>query len=293
MTERPAGDPADDPADDGVRYEVTDRVAHVRLNRPEVHNAQSLPLLRALDAALMRAAEDRGVKVIVLSGVGESFSSGHDLGTDEQAAALASFGVGRTHVEANFEYSFHHFLEMSLRWRDIPKPTIAQVHGWCLFGGWMLASPMDLIVAADDTRFMTGFLQFFSLPYDIGVRKAKELMFAPREIGAAEAHELGFVTKVVPRAELESATDAFAHRIAKMPLFQLRLAKLAANGIQDAAGFRTAMTSANAHQMLTYLDELARERRKTAGQGGTADGPAVRERRRPIVDRILTDDDRR
>lgn len=273
-----------------VRYDVVDRIAHVRLDRPRYHNAQSLPLLRDLDAALMRAAADRSVKVIILSGVGDSFSSGHDLGTDEQRAAMEAFAAGRTHVEANFEYSFHEFLEMSLRWRDIPKPTIAQVHGWCLFGGWLIASPMDLIVAADDTRFMTGFLQFFSLPYDIGIRKAKELMFAPRELSAAEAHELGFVTRVVPRDTLEAETDAFARRIAEMPLFQLRLAKLAANGIQDAAGFRTAVTSANAHQMLTYLDELARERAK-AKRRGDAGGDIEREKRRPVVDRILSRDE--
>ncbi len=268
-----------------VLLDKVDRIARVRLNRPEFHNAQSLPLLKRIDEALAEAAADRDTKVIVLSGVGESFSSGHDLGTDAQRDALAVFGQGRSTVEGNFEYSFQHFLQMSLRWRDLGKPTIAQVHGWCLFGGWLIASPMDLVVAAEDTRFMTGFLQYFSLPYDVGVRKAKEMLFDPHEVSAAEALELGFVSRVVPRDQLEDETMALARRIAEMPLFYLRMAKLAANGVHDAAGFRTAVTAANAQQMMTYLDELDRDRRKKDSTDGG--GPPERERRRPIVDRML------
>lgn len=277
---------------DGVTYEVTGRVARVQLNRPEVRNAQSLPLLRALDDAFAEATADAEVRVIVLSGAGEAFSSGHDLGTPEQGRALAEYGRGRSLVESVVEYSFTHFLEYSLRWRDIPKPTIAQVHGWCMFGGWMIASPMDLIVAADDTRFMTGFLQYFSLPYDIGVRKAKEIMYLPREIGAAEAHDLGFVSKVVPRADLDTETMAMAEQIAILPSFYLRLAKDAANGVQDAAGFRTAVTSANARQVLTYLDELEQTRARLAGETpeDTAKLFDTKEDRRPMVDFIMNRD---
>lgn len=277
---------------DGVSYEVVNRVAYVRLDRPEVRNAQSLPLLRALDDAFTEAATDRNVKVVVLTGNGEAFSSGHDLGTPEQANALADYGRRRSLVESVVEYSFTHFLDYSLRWRDIPKPTIAQVHGWCMFGGWMLAAPMDLVIASDDARFMTGYLQFFSLPYDIGVRKAKEIMFMPREIGAAEAHDLGFVSEVVPRADLESRTTEIAEKIATLPLFYLHLAKRSANGVQDAAGFRSAVTSANAQQLFTYIDELEQTRAKLAGENpeDTTKLFTSKEERRPIVDMIMSDD---
>ena len=69
---------------------------------------------------------------------------------------------------------------------------------------------MDLIVAADDARFMTAMLQYFPLPFDVGPRKAKELLFDAHEIGADEAHELGFVNRVVPRGDLEAETMALA-----------------------------------------------------------------------------------
>lgn len=300
-----------------VTYEVIDRVARVGLNRPNVRNALSLPLLRELDEAFARAAADDDVKVIVLAGAGEAFSSGHDLGTPEHNAALAEFAGDATVVETAFEYNHQFFLEYSLRWRDLPKPTIAQVHGWCMFGAWMLVSAMDLIVASDNARFMTGYLQFFTLPYDIGVRQAKEMMFLPRQISAAKAHELGFVSRVVARDELDAETMTIAGEIARMPGFYLRLAKLSTNLVQDAAGFRTAVTAATSQQLMTYLDEVERTARLGAagragadsadvqagasaedgrpegdGQpGGAGVGPGGREKRRPIVDWIMSQDD--
>lgn len=81
------------------------------------------------------------MRVIVLAGEGDAFSSGHDLGTPEQTAWRQEHQrLDTTQVEAAYEYSWDHFLAMSLRWRDVPKPTIAMVHGWCIFGGWLIAS---------------------------------------------------------------------------------------------------------------------------------------------------------
>ena len=203
------------------------RVAHVVLDRPDYRNAQSAQLLDELDAALAEAAGDAAVRVIVLSGAGEAFSSGHDLGTPEQQSwRREHWPADVTEVEAGFTYSWDHFVTYSLRWRDIPKPTIAQVHGWCIFGGWLIASAMDLIVAADDARFLTALLQYFPLPYDVGARKAKELLFDAHEVTAAEACELGFVNRVVPAARLAQETQALADRIAEHPSFYLRMAKL-------------------------------------------------------------------
>jgi len=92
-----------DAAYPGVTYEMADNVARIRLNRPEVRNAQSLPLLQALDAAFTRATQDSEVKVIVLSGAGEAFSSGHDLGTPEQAGALLGFDFTMARYAASLD----------------------------------------------------------------------------------------------------------------------------------------------------------------------------------------------
>ena len=175
---------------------------------------------------------------------------------------------------------------MSLRWRDLPKPTIAQVHGWCIFGGWMIVSAMDLIVAADDARFLTTMLQFFAVPQDVGVRQAKKLLFDPRQISAAEALELGFVTEVVPAADLERHTTELAERIAEHSPFWLRMAKLAINGTQDAAGFRSAVTSAHAHYMLAQAQEREQQRRD---RGLDPTPPLPPARRHPRAARVLGD----
>lgn len=244
-----------------VRLEVRDRVAHVVLDRPEVRNAASFPLLRDLDAVLQRCAEDPGVRCVVLSGAGEAFSSGHDLGSEEQRAAGAARRERRqpaTESELRVENSHELFLELTLRWRDLPVPTIAAVHGWCLFGGWILASAMDLVVAADDLRLLTTLLQYFTLPYDVGARRAKELLFDRRELHADQALAMGLVSAVHPRAELLARTHELAVRIAGHDPQLLRMAKRAVNTQQDAMGFRAAVTASHAqyHLYEAHLREL-------------------------------------
>ena len=267
-----------------VRYEPG-RVARVVLARPEVRNAQSAVLLEEVDRALALAARDPAVRVVVVSGEGDAFSSGHDLGTPEQEAWRSEHWRAATDVEGHFGYSWDHFVDMSLRWRDLPKPTIAQVHGWCIFGGWLVASSMDLVVAADDARFLTALLQYFPLPFDVGPRRAKELLWDSHEISAAEAHELGFVSRVVPRADLDAETTALAERISRHDPFFLRMSKLAVNQAQDAMGFRTAIHGAHSHYLLTQLSNAEFARRRATEQGTTYEPP----RRLPLVDRLLDD----
>jgi enoyl-CoA hydratase len=190
-------------------------------------------------------------------------------------------------VEDHFAYSWEHFVDMSLRWRDLPTPTIAQVHGWCIFGGWLVASAMDMIVASDDARFMTALLQYFPLPFDVGPRKAKELLFDNRIIEAAEAADLGFVNKVVPRADLEAETTALAERIAENPAFYLRMVKLSVNQAQDAMGFRTAVQGAHAHYMLSQLSNSQFRRRQQREGALPPDEPIEPVKRMPLVGKLL------
>ena len=269
-----------------VEYRVEGRLARVVLNRPQYRNAQSRVLLSELDAAFAAAAADPSVRVIILSGNGLAFSAGHDLGTPEEAedrARRARDDVSAT--EAQFVYSWDHFVDLSLRWRDIPKPTIAAVHGWCIFGGWLIASAMDLIVAADDARFLTALLQYFPLPYDVGPRKAKELLFDSTPLSATDAEALGFVNRVVPAASLEDEVVALATRIAENNPFYLRMAKLAVNSSQDAMGFRTAIQGAHSHYQLSQMANAQwRKRREARGESFT---DPTKTRRMPLVAKVL------
>jgi enoyl-CoA hydratase len=156
------------------------------------------------------------------------------------------------------------------------------VHGWCIFGGWIIASSMDLIVASDDATFLTNLLQYFTLPWDVGVRKAKEILFDNRPISAAEAHELGFVNHVWSREELEGRTLELANRIASNATFLLRQFKLSINQMQDAAGFRSAVQAAHANYHLTEIHNKLREQERIAKGGEPRSA-----RRLEAVERIL------
>lgn len=223
-----------------ILYEVDGSVATVTLNRPERRNAQNRQLLEEMDAAFAEAVRDDGVRVIVLAGAGETFSAGHDLSIQE-AAVRAQRSPG---LVGRYERVWDLYIDMGLRWRDLPKPTIAAVQGYCIFGGWMIATAMDLIVAADDAKFLASHFQYFSVPYDIGPRKAKELLFEFRFMHADEAERAGFVNRVVPRAALMTETMALARRIAQNDPFALRLGKLSVNQAQDMMGYSTFLRSA-------------------------------------------------
>jgi enoyl-CoA hydratase len=107
-----------------------------------------------------------------------------------------------------------------------------------------------LIVAADDAKFLPSFVQYFSVPWDLGPRKTKEILFQNRFVGAQEACDLGFVNQVVPRAELESRAMELAEGIAENDRFILRMIKFAVNNAQDAMGFRSAVRAAHSSYFL-------------------------------------------
>lgn len=230
---------------DTVLYRSDGPVAVVTLNRPRYRNAQSYELLDALDAALDRAVADHTVKVIVVTGAGEHFSSGHDLGTPESLADRAARGI--TEDGLGFYEPFRRYNnDLTLKWRNLAKPTIAMVRGYCIYGGWMIAAAMDVVFAAEGALFLPGFVEWFSIPWDIGARKTKELLFESRFIGAAEARELGFVGRVFDGPDLERETMAYANRCAENSATTLRMAKLAVNKMLDTQGF-SASTEAAFH----------------------------------------------
>jgi enoyl-CoA hydratase len=235
-----------------VRYEQLGRVARITADRPRYRNAQSRVLLEEIDAAFARAAADPETRVVILAGAGAHFSSGHDLGTPEELADREArpYPPG---VRGRHQRSWDLYVAMSLRWRDLPKPTIAQVQGLCIYGGFIIASAMDLIVCSEDARFLPAHLQYFSAPWDLGVRRAKEALWQARFIDAEEALATDLVNRVVPRERLEQETLALAERIAQMDPLTARMIKFSANQAQDAMGFRTAVQAAHSNYMILEL----------------------------------------
>ena len=232
-------------------------VLRVTANRPHVLNAQSRLMIRDLDEALRLAGEDADVRVVVVAGAGKHFSAGHDIGSPEELEDQKRHPVGPG-VPENAERLAALYLETCLRWRDLPKPTIAQVQGYCIMGGLMLASCCDLIVASEDALFADRsvrwggpHVQYFTMPWELGPRKAKEYLFTGDYLSAREALGLGLVNRVVPRADLEGETMRLAERIALQDPFALRVAKTSVNQMMDIQGHRVSLQSAFQHYLVT------------------------------------------
>jgi enoyl-CoA hydratase len=231
-----------------IRYEEpAEAVARIVLARPEAANAQDRRMLYELNDAFDRASRDDAVKVIIVAADGVHFSSGHDLRDTSKTAdfdTVGPYGDFEAPGQEGYMASEQEFyLGFCWRWRNLPKPTIVAVQGKVIAGGLMLVWPFDIVVAAEDAQFSDPVVAFgvngheyFVHPYEVGARKAKQMLFTSEAIGAAEAHRLGMVNEVVPREELEAYTLAMAQKIARQPLMGLKLAKLSVNQALDNMG---------------------------------------------------------
>jgi enoyl-CoA hydratase len=243
-----------------------ERVIRILLNRPESRNAQNATLLYELNAAFDGAARDDNIKVVILGATGPHFSAGHDLDIEGFTAGMAAWdpvgtwcGFTCKGAEGRMGIEKEMFLGLSERWRNLPKVTIAQVQGKAISGGLMLIWPCDLIIAGEDAMFMdnTAMLgvagaEFFNHPWELGVRKAKEMLFTSDFLDAQEAHRLGMVNHVVPNERLADFTLDLARKIATKPSFALKLIKEAVNAAQDAQGRVSAMNTSFALHQLSH-----------------------------------------
>src|SRR5215469_14388425 len=222
-----------------ILYTADGPIGVVTLNRPQYRNAQGYRMLDEIDAAFDLARADEDVRVVLVTGAGGVFSTGHDLGTPEGMEYRRNLGA-KPGIQTYDQFKKYN-LDLLLKWRNFPKPTVAMVEGYCIYAGWMLAAAMDVVFAAETAEFLGGFVEYNTIPWDIGVRRAKELVFESRFISAAEAAGYGLVNRVLPAAELERETFAWARRVAENSPEVLRNTKLQMNRAQDAQGFTNAV----------------------------------------------------
>jgi enoyl-CoA hydratase len=244
-------------------YETFDdgQIVRIMLNRPDARNAQNRGMLVELNDAFLRAEADDDVRVVILGGMGPMFSSGHDLGSKVSMEELLPGpnqhptrkinGGTRKASENLMLQEWHYFFDNTRRWRNLRKITIGQAHGDVYAAALMVLWACDLIICADDTRFadvvgtrlgMCG-VEYFAHPWELGPRKAKELLLTGDALEADEAHALGMVTKVFPGDELADRTLEFARRIAKVPTMASLLIKEAVNQSVDNMGFYNALNA--------------------------------------------------
>jgi enoyl-CoA hydratase len=302
---RPA--PADAATYPTLTYEVTGRIARITFNRPERGNAITPDTPLDLAHAVERADLDPRVHVIVVSGRGTGFCGGYDLSIFAendmaQAAAdvprdgtlLDPVAQGRNHdpsrawdpmvdyaMMSRFNRGFASLLHAS-------KPTVAKVHGFCVAGGTDIALFADQIIAAADTKIGYPPTRVWGIPaagmwaHRLGDQRAKRLLFTGDTITGAEAAEWGLAIEAPTADELDERTEVLLARIARMPLNQLMMAKLALNCALLAQGVATS------GMVSTVFDGIARHTREgygfvaKAAESGFRE--AVRERDEPFGD---------
>lgn len=282
--------------DEPILYETKDGVAWITLNRPEFHNVQNSQMTYALDDAFMKAVDDDAVKCIVLKSDAKHFSAGHDIGSPGRDFH-SSFDrrlmwydhANKPGAEKAYIREQEVYLGMCKRWRNIPKPTIAQVHKGCIAGGLMLAWVCDMIVASDDAFFQDpvlqmGFpgLEYFAHTFELNTRIAKEFLFLGERMSAQRAYEMGMLNRVVPREQLADEVLKIATRIAEQPRLALQLAKQACNHMDTLAGKEAGIDAsfgyhhfAHAQNQLVKGDyiagfdgkKMAENNKKQAGEG--------------------------
>jgi enoyl-CoA hydratase len=221
-------------------------------------------MLMEVDAAYEQAMADASIKCVILAARGKHFSSGHDL---KEIAAGHLDGLANANsgwysddfegVEGNYAREKSLYEGLCVRWRDLPKPTIAAVQGKALAGALMLIWPCDFVVASEDASFqdltqsfgIPG-VEYFAYTWELGIRKAKEFLMLGEALSAEEAKDCGMVNRVVPRDQLENEALGMARKLAAMPAFGLKLSKSAINATFSAQGFENVQRNAfNAHQL--------------------------------------------
>lgn len=241
--------------DEPVLYATDGSVAWIALNRPQFNNAQNSQMTYAIDAAFRRAVDDDAIRAIVLKGNGKHFSAGHDIGTPgrdlykswDRQHLLYDHG-NKPGAEMLYTREQEVYIGMCRRWRDIPKPTIAMIHGACVAGALMLAWVCDLIIASEDAYFQDPVgrmgipgVEYFAHAFELPPRVAKEFLLLGERMPAPRAYSFGMVNKLVPCDRLEEETRAMAVKLAAQPQLGLWLTKQAINHVEDLRGKRTAM----------------------------------------------------
>lgn len=210
-----------------LEYSVADGVATFLLNRPEKKNAFTDDMLRRWAECLMEAQNDDGVRAIIVTGAGDAFCSGGDLGrrTSETAAPTV------LQRKQRLQHGTH---RVALTLQNVDKPVIAAVNGAAVGAGMDMALMCDIRVAARSARFSEGYIRVglipgnggaYFLPRIVGTAQALEMLWTADFVNAEQALAIGLVNHVYEDATFKDEAYALARKIAAAPPNQVRMIK--------------------------------------------------------------------
>jgi enoyl-CoA hydratase len=299
-----------------VRYEVTDRIARITLDRPERGNGITPRLVKELAGCVERADLDPAVHVLLLAGAGSGFCGGYDLVESAEgmgaravapAGAAGAGAAGATGgspldpavIAANHDPggTWDPMVDYAMMARNVQgfmslfhcgKPVVCSVHGFCVAGGTDMALCSDLLVIAEDAKIGYPPARVWGSPttalwaHRVGAQRAKRLLFTGDSLSGAEALDWGLAIEAPAQADLGERTEILVERIARNPLNQLQMMKLLVNQSLHAQGL------AQTQILGTFFDGIARHTsegyafQQRAAQAGFKQ--AVRERDEPFGD---------
>jgi enoyl-CoA hydratase len=219
-------------------YKVDEPIATITLNRPQVLNALTQPMWRELEQALKKAEADDAVRVVVLTGAGRSFCVGYDLTYQSDPPMVTN---------ADWNRFLTRDVNTTMTIWNLEKPVIASVRGHCLAAGFEIALACDLTIAAEGSSFGEPEVRFgdgpvtLLMPWVVGMKKTRELLYTGDSVSAQEAERLGIVNRVVPADKLEEETQAMAVKLSLVPPEVMRLTKQPINRTYEIMGLFEAL----------------------------------------------------
>ena len=238
-----------------VRYEESEAVAFLTINRPEKKNTLTEAVIQAIADGIDRANASREARAVVLRGAGGVFSAGYDLtgGYDwrDETGWQKTYDAphpdprpGAWDPVRDLAFMGHNVRRFMKIWES-PKPVIAQIEGWAVGGATDLALCCDQLFMADTAVIGYPPSRIFGTPttmlwvYRLGLERAKQFLLTGAEIDAPTALRIGLVSEVHPAADLAVRVEAHARRFAHIPANQLALNKLLINQAFENMGLRT------------------------------------------------------
>jgi enoyl-CoA hydratase len=291
-----------------VRYEVTERVARLTLDRPERGNGITPRLVAELAACVERADLDPAVHVLLLAGNGPGFCGGYDLvesaeGAGAGAAASAGDASGTpldpAVIAANHDPrgTWDPMVDYAMMARNVRgfmslfhcgKPVVCMVHGFCVAGGTDMALCSDLLVIAEDAKIGYPPARVWGSPttalwaHRVGAQRAKRLLFTGDCLSGREAVEWGLAIEAPAADQLEQRTEILLERIARVPVNQLMMMKLLVNQTLYAQGLHDAQVLGTVFDGITRHTAEGYAFQRRAAEAGFRE--AVRERDEPFGD---------
>lgn len=240
-----------------IRYQASDRVATITLDRPERLNAIDERMPGEIRAAVEAADADPEVHVVVLTGAGRAFCSGYDLKEFAERAGRPYTQEMPWDPTVDYRMMSRNTRDFMSLWR-CSKPTIAKVRGFAVGGGSDVALACDLVVMADDARIGYPPARVWGVPttamwiYRVGAEQAKRMLLTGDLIDGVEAKRIGLVVDSAPEERLDARVAELADRIKGIPRNQLMMNKMMVNQTLENMGL------AGAQMLATLFDGIAR-----------------------------------